>query len=315
MDADAVEKDEPSLGAVEDYPPEANDDAPAWDEPADWATHSEQASEEGIDESLDPGDVVAAEGQPRDWYEATDELSDPADETETPVGEEGDPAAVSPKGEPRDLPEWAQGYDSDDDVDESVRDYIARLLDRVGGDSQKPPLPQGGKAVSSQPPSLDKPSGPSPAKSEPVAPEAEESPAASSEPVEPAIEEAAGDVYVPRSLPPERTTNIGAMRELANISAEAAIRCYEKNQAAKSFLEKSSIALVALGCGVFLLYWAITYGHITMYMGAAAAFTAAAVAAWQVLMILLRWLSLATSPNQSATNAPAEQEADSGRAT
>jgi hypothetical protein len=206
-----------------------------------------------------------------------------SDETQTtPAADEADAPQT---------PHWAQ-TDDEEELDTSVREYIERLLQQVSDPSEKlvpaaaevsaaPPPQNGGPA--DQEPSVE--SRPLPAEqnvSEPaVRDHIEEASAASLEP----------PVLAPLSLPPESELKLDAMREVANLSATAAIRDFEKNQAARKTFDRLPLLLIGLVCGLMLLYSAFLSGKWGMFVGAGAAFVGAALTAWQLLALAPRWLS------------------------
>ncbi len=96
-------------------------------------------------------------------------------------------------------------------------------------------------------------------------------------------------------MPPRQSSepeaDLGALREVANQAATAAIRCYEKSEAARRTVGRLPLLVVGIICGLMLLYTAQASGQKMMFLGAGAAFLAAAMTAWQVLVIFRRWLA------------------------
>ena len=115
----------------------------------------------------------------------------------------------------------------------------------------------------------------------------------------------APSVLAPLSLPPERESSLDAMREVANLSATAAIRDFEKNQAARKTFDRLPLLLIGVVCGLMLLYSALASGRSGMFVGAGAAFVGAALTAWQLLAVARRWLS---------ASQPVERERQAGGA-
>ena len=74
------------------------------------------------------------------------------------------------------------------------------------------------------------------------------------------------------------------------MSATAAIRTFEKQQAARKTFDRLPLLLIGLVCGLMLLFSAFSSGKSGMFVGAGAAFLAAALTAWQVLVVARRWL-------------------------
>ena len=193
---------------------------------------------------------------------------------------------------PSELPSWAEAYQGDD-VDESVKDYVERLLQRVGnaGDKRdKEEAESSSAGVWAARPQATVEESPILAA---IMSEEDESPSVSSVPTEPA--DLPVEPYAPRSLPPERLTSLLEMREVANVSAEVAIRTFEKNRAAKNAIDRVPLMLVGLACGIFLLYFATTQNaglpQVLLFAGAAVSLLAGAGAGWQAVSVLRRWMS------------------------
>lgn len=198
------------------------------------------------------------------------------------------------QAEATELPPWDQRND-DEELDVSVRDYIERLLKQ--GSVGPLERPETGRT-----PAIEQPN---------AAPrqdaEAESSPTAMEPPVQVEVNvsvpaaahrfEVLPDAtsgpasLTPQRLRPERDANLDAMREVANLSATAAIRTYEKSQAARKTVDRLPLLLIGLVCGLMLLYSGFSSGEKSMLVGAAVAFVGAALTAWQVLFILRRWLA------------------------
>jgi hypothetical protein len=87
------------------------------------------------------------------------------------------------------------------------------------------------------------------------------------------------------------------MRAVASLSAKAAIRTYEKSQAARKTVDRLPLLLIGLICALMLLYTAFSSGEKFLLVGAGVAFLGAALTAWQVMLIVLRWLA-ASQPVQ-----------------
>jgi hypothetical protein len=118
--------------------------------------------------------------------------------------------------------------------------------------------------------------------------------------------------YSPRSLPPERLANLNELRELANISATAAIQTFEKGRAARNAFDRVPLIMVGLSCGVFLLYFATTCEsqmmQLLLYLGVGLSFLAATVAAGQAVSVLFCWLATARQTKALQLNASANTE-------
>jgi hypothetical protein len=190
-------------------------------------------------------------------------------------------------------PPWEQSND-DEALDVSVRDYVERLLKRGGAASLDRPSEASPVHAIEQPSAASQPDAESPptVMEQPVQqePDAGEPPAA--HPCEAAPEATPGLAsLVPRRLPPKRDVNLDAMRLVANLSATAAIRTYEKSQAARKTVDRLPLLMIGVICGLMLLYSAFSSGEKSMLIGAGLAFIGAALTAWQVILIVLRWLA------------------------
>lgn len=154
-----------------------------------------------------------------------------------------------------------------EEEDESIDDYMARLLDRVrtgtggsgGPTAHVPPVPAAPASSPSSPP----------------ASKADDSP-----PQAPTAKTGEQGEMSPRAVAPERSVNLIAMRDLANQSARAAIDQHARRRLLGQTANKLLVALVALATGAILLWvwWAKTHDQVTMY-GAVAC-----------LVVALAWL-------------------------
>jgi hypothetical protein len=93
--------------------------------------------------------------------------------------------------------------------------------------------------------------------------------------------------YAPRTIPPERLTDMAAIRELAHISAQAAIRSFDKARAAKQALDRLPVILVSLSCGIFLLFAAVSTSQSPIYVATGAAFLITIESGWHAVRPLL----------------------------
>jgi hypothetical protein len=126
-----------------------------------------------------------------------------------------------------------------DDEEESIEDYMVKLLGRVRGDSAplvpkpfvRPTVPQPEPVVEPEPE---------------IAPQDQLKVATT--PVEPFA-------MPQRQVPTELTSNLAAMRELANFSARDAIDTSVRNRWWQAAIGKFSVAGVALASAVILLIW------------------------------------------------------------
>lgn len=218
---------------------------------------------------------------------ATPDSVAPAPASSPPVESDTTPPAAEPDVR-QEVPVWAQRAD-DEELDQSVREYISQLLKQVRSPAEEPVTADTGDSAEPQ----------DTAQSSSAT--AEDSPSA---PLEGYVPEAAAADFVedqpdispapyvlaPLSLPPEQESSLDAMREVANLSATAAIRTFEKQEAARKTFDRLPLLLVGLFCGLTLLYSAFASGKSGMFVGAGAAFLAAALTASQLLVVARRWL-------------------------
>ncbi|MGN6136403.1 MAG: hypothetical protein ACTHOU_18115 [Aureliella sp.] len=134
--------------------------------------------------------------------------------------------------------------------DESVEDYMRRLLARMRGVSESEVKLPGLDAHESTPAPV------KPRAAEPIAPlrasgdttvanpglAGETLSQSWTEPFDP-------ETYVPRGLPAEKNRDIDALRELANTSARSAIQVSARRRHSTAILVKTSVALVGLSAG------------------------------------------------------------------
>jgi len=189
---------------------------------------------------------------------------------------------------------------ADEEEDESINDYMARLLDRVrtGTDGSGEP-----KACV---PSV--PAAPVSAPSAPPASEATDSP-----PQAPAAKTGEKGKLSPRAVVPEKSVNLSAMRDLANLSARAAIDHHARRRLLGQAANKLLVAIVALATGaiLFWIWWAKTHDHVTLY-AAVAGLVVALVWLGQSLL-LGGYMLLKRSGREKADRKDDEEEADGGR--
>ncbi len=209
-------------------------------------------------------------------------------------------AAPVPAPLPAQAPAWDPASD-DEELDQSVREYVERLLKRdeavrVARRPEPAPAPPSPMA----PPPAKPPASSSRFRADDEAAVAK--PLAAAEPTttspprvsppEEFVETASPAANLPVRRPrPDHDVNLEAMRLVANLSATAAIRTYEKSQAARKTMDRLPLLLIGVVCGLMLLYAAWSSGTSAMLVGAGVAFVGAALTAWQLLFILYRWLA------------------------
>ena len=190
-------------------------------------------------------------------------------------------------------PLWTQPKD-DEELDHSVREYIEQLLRRVSEPSAEPvPAAEDDWAAAQR---GGQPDREAVTESLPVRPDENLPEAAAADVAEepwPTPQEP--PLLAPLSLRPESESHLNAMREVANLSAIAAIRGFEQQEVARKSFDRLPLLLTGLACGLMLLYAAFSSGKSGMFVGAAAAFVAAALTAWQLLALARRW-RLASQP-------------------
>lgn len=193
------------------------------------------------------------------------------------------------------LPTWEQRSDGEE-LDVSVRDYIERLLKRdsagpldPSSEASRVPAIEQSLAVFRQEADAESPPV---AREESVPAEVTVGDLPAAKRPEESLEATPGPASLAPLRPrPERDANLEAMRLVANLSATAAIRTYEKSQAARKTVDRLPLLLIGLVCGLMLLYSAFSSGQAAMLVGAGVAFVGAALTAWQVLFISFRWLA------------------------
>ncbi len=207
-------------------------------------------------------------------------------------------------------PSWLLQYqDQQEDSDSSIADYMNRLLQRVDGSdeaaSSSAETGDGGNSPITEP----APSSaivPQPPEAEPKTEGPTDSPAP-----EPTALTVSGDKeeYTPRNSAPERGSNMAALRELANASAQNAIETCDKSRTAKSAMGRIPLLLVELVCGGLMLVWSMRTGHGVAYAGMVVCFIAAAMTGVHTLWLFLRTaLAAMAMPNSRETAERAQPE-------
>lgn len=139
-----------------------------------------------------------------------------------------------------------------EDEDESIEAYMNRLLQRVQGRSEG--APPSATSVESAVPAASATGAAQPVKPPTAGPEpTTAAPEPTTAAPEPSTEAEPEAPYVPRSQAPERSTNMAAMRELANTSARTAIQRSMSRQQHLIIIRKlaQSVGAILIG-GVFL---------------------------------------------------------------
>jgi len=203
------------------------------------------------------------------------------------------PMTQRPSLESGPLPPWSQ-REEDEELDPVVRDYVERLLQKgnVNPTDTTRELEPAADA-----PAFNEQSGVMTSRNTiaEAAPTTAERNAAD-EPARESWDKVADALPHPSDLiplhrPAERETNLRALREVANQSATAAIRTFEKSQAAHKTVDRLPLLVIGVTCGLMLLYSAFATGQTAMFVGAGAAFVGAALTGSQLVVILRRWLA------------------------
>jgi hypothetical protein len=188
--------------------------------------------------------------------------------------------------------------------DDSIEDYMSRLLRRVRGEGPAPAVPYQFPAQSPIP----SPTEPQAAKS--ASPVADES--------VPQDAEAHASLYRPRATAPELTTNLKAMRELANSACRTAIAKHQKRRGGREVVGRLigvglALAASGLAAGVALVFdsWLAGFAALVGFV---------AVAYWTLRVILsafqiMRISSSGTSALEPGDDPAAVVEAEAGVAS
>lgn len=181
-------------------------------------------------------------------------VSSPAEEQapEHSAEPESRPPDVATADQPS-LPSQPRGGE-----EESIADYMARLLDRVhaiGGES-------GQESLGQSPPKPEQPSEPPSPPQRPPEPALTDAPEMS-QPEETALPQPAASPesteISPRAAAPEKRLNLSAMRDLANLTAHTAIDRHAQQQARHASWGRLLVAVVGIGVGAILLWiWRTT---------------------------------------------------------
>lgn len=175
--------------------------------------------------------------------------------------------------------------------DDSIEDYMSRLLRRVRGEGPPPAVPyQFPAQAAAHPPSEPSAASPPPAHVDAASPEAE-----------------AATPYRPRATAPELSTDLKAMRELANSACRTAIAKHQKHRGGREVLGQLvgvSLALlisgVAAGMAIALKSWPAGFAALAGFV---------AVTYWTLRVIvralqIMRLSSLAVGDAEPEDAAP-----------
>ena len=130
---------------------------------------------------------------------------------------------------------------ADEDEDGSIQDYMAQLMQRVGGGETAPVTQQVAPKPAAKPAAApkDDPKPSAPDKSEPAA-----------KPLDPSE-------FVPRAVAPEATSGLKALRAVANTSTRSAINRHQRRSLDSKAIISGFVALVAFAVAVAMGYLAL----------------------------------------------------------
>ncbi|MHC4401728.1 MAG: hypothetical protein ACYTG0_18815 [Planctomycetota bacterium] len=243
---------EPQAGQVTEVISPQSEDSSAWRRPE---PQPAQADEQEGSTSI-PSDSKAT---PVVWR-SPEGQSDSSDDIFRRMGMPG-----SPSQDPKKRPDSGQRQDSGassgaGNPDESIDQYMARLLERVretkaGSTGPSEPEPPSGYAR--VPPAEPSP----PDREDEVPPEPDDSPQEMLKPGE----------MSPRAVAPEKLVDFNAMRELANFSADSAIRRYARSKLSRAAMGKLLVTVIGSLAALlsFWLWWKWGAGELALYAAGA----------------------------------------------
>ena len=210
---------------------------------------AEAEQPETKDEALDLESVLRRLGHSEllDEDEEAEPEGSTAITTELSATEASAPDSYSQAAEP-------QPTTGRDDEDESIDEYMARLMNRVKGMAGDTPVRPVKATVVSEP---------APVETQEASPASHQLPPENRQPAE---------AMAPRAVAPEKRVSLAAMRELANLSARTAVDRHARDQLNRSRQGKLTVAAVALFTGFVLIgmwFW-FNAINLTFYSGLAA---------------------------------------------
>jgi pSer/pThr/pTyr-binding forkhead associated (FHA) protein/predicted nucleic acid-binding Zn-ribbon protein len=185
-----------------------------------------------------------------------DSIADPTSDDEVVASDEGQPQeelSIPPSDLPDEPPAESHSNKPHEADEESIDDYMTRLLKRVQNIGQRPRAASGNAsqahaAQSAAPPQQS---------GQNTQPPAEEGSA---------VQEVLAKLSR-RAAAPELSSDIAAMRELANLSARAAIDKYAYRNWGRAAFGKFTIAVLAAAAGVGAVHFASAPDSMLMYAG------------------------------------------------
>ncbi|MCG8584795.1 MAG: hypothetical protein MI757_08810, partial [Pirellulales bacterium] len=169
-----------------------------------------------------------------------DEHEDAVDRVETPC----EPVATA-------VDAGAAEPEADDDHEQSVEQYMARLLAENNGHSTQPTTPS--EVAPAQPTPEPQPT--------PVVEETKPQP---EEPITAAE-------MKPRHAAPEEVSGLAAMRELANLNTSSNLGKHTRKHSRGMAIDKAEVAFLSALCGSLTIYWSNGQMHLQALGGAAIA--------------------------------------------
>lgn len=218
------------------------------------------------------------DGAPRDGDGAPIELAAILRRLGRRIPESDEPQEASP-----DLEKPAPSGDAPsllhrEEDEESIDDYMARLLERVNGKPSDAAMPRTPATRPSRPE-------PQPALEEPEAPEPEQP---------------SGSRRRARVVPPEHSMNLPAMRELANFSANSAIHRHTLQRLRRSINDRLVLACTAAGLAAGMLwFWRCHAPSVSVLSTVIGAFALAALWGGQYLVLHVRTFQKRRTPGHS----------------
>lgn len=183
--------------------------------------------------------------------------------------------------------------------DESIEDYMARLMIRVRGEVEEAEA----NAGIAMPRPIASHAGPMPSSSSAHTQTEAESPMEERpEETVPSEPTAPSDAYLPHNSAPEKASNLAAMREIANASARSHITQSTKSHRGQVALVKLAMALIALVAGIALTLWS-THLQSLPFLGACFGYLAAGYWMLQSARLAMNLLKARRSDDSSFSTA------------
>jgi hypothetical protein len=177
---------------------------------------------------------------------------------------------------------------SANDEEESVDDYMVRLMQRIRGTQGEPSTP------------TEKPNVPAPSQTESAPLPFDTVPPVAEEPIYKPVQRGQSVELAPRSPAPENIVDINVFRDLANYSAQNALGTHARGQMMNAMYSKLAVALMGGFTGIgLLLVWQLWFPNRLTFFSAMMSFVVAFIWGSQYLMLTVRLLGTG-SDNQRA---------------